>query len=275
MLSATVFFLYWNFPSEAVKTYLVTHANRVHPDLRITMDHIKPVFPPGIQIDIRLHHGDRTLFFAQKLKAVPQLKSFFGQKTIYNLSGITYGGKLKGTLSLSENKPAHQIYIDANLFGIQLEKIPIVQSLFEADISGTCDGRVIYRDRVGRRGRFNTKFSVSGCKLKSTTPFLGSEILVINQITAEVVIDNNRFQIKNCMLKGPQGSGRLSGIITLRYPPQASTLNLTGTLNPSSEFLAVLEKEYGNSRFSKKGSDRMDLFFRIDGALKSPNVVFN
>ena len=43
----TALFIYYLFPSDAVKKYIAFNLNRANPELNITIDNIKPVFPSG------------------------------------------------------------------------------------------------------------------------------------------------------------------------------------------------------------------------------------
>lgn len=43
----TIFFLYYLFPSDIIKKYIISKAKEANPNISIKIDQVKPSFPPG------------------------------------------------------------------------------------------------------------------------------------------------------------------------------------------------------------------------------------
>ena len=57
----TVFFLYYLFPSEAVKGYIAYNLQAVDPQMTVDIARVKPSFPPGLKLTtVRLARSGRV-----------------------------------------------------------------------------------------------------------------------------------------------------------------------------------------------------------------------
>jgi len=62
IIGITGFFLYYLFPSDALKSYLAYRLSQANPDITVTIDRISPVIPPGINLhDVGIVHQDMAI----------------------------------------------------------------------------------------------------------------------------------------------------------------------------------------------------------------------
>ncbi len=102
IIVVTALFIYYLFPSDAVKRYIAFNLNHANPELSITIGNIKPVFPPGLRLyNVSLYHLNQLLLEAKQIKITPGLLSLFGAKTT-NSSEST--GTLIADINISDCK---------------------------------------------------------------------------------------------------------------------------------------------------------------------------
>ena len=54
-----LFFLYICFPSESIKTHLANRLSSMSPQLRVSIERLKPALPPGIRLfNVQLYHQE-------------------------------------------------------------------------------------------------------------------------------------------------------------------------------------------------------------------------
>ena len=86
ILVATVFFIYYLFPSDKVKNYIASGFNGLNSNVNISIDHVRPAFPPGLKLyKVNFYHMDNTLLETEQIKVVPNLLSLFRSKGIFFL----------------------------------------------------------------------------------------------------------------------------------------------------------------------------------------------
>ena len=131
-IAASAFFLYYLFPSDAVKKYLAFQLNKVEPDFSLTIDHIKPVFVPGIRFyGVSLYRLNVSLIDAEHLTIAFGLQSLFKPKVAFSFRSNAYAGMIDGRAYITKKSPDRQIDIETNLSGIQIKDIPALQKLIE------------------------------------------------------------------------------------------------------------------------------------------------
>lgn len=252
IIAVSVLFIYWLFPSDTIKNYIVLKAGEANPDLTITMDRIKPNFPPGLKFyDVSLSNKENPVIDAEWIKVVPKFLTIFRpQKTLAFNSSICEGS-LEGEATLTESETEPQWTVDADLAGILMKDIHTIQDPSAYQISGILDGKVTYTREKADEAVINAKLTGSDVSfeiLGSVFSKLGLLASVFNAgnytfktIDAELEIKNNKkYEIKECVLKGNQLGGNISGTVELRIPRGKSTLNLKGTIRPHPSFLAKL-----------------------------------
>jgi type II secretion system protein N len=275
-IAVTAFFMYHLFPSNFVKNYLTHKLNKIYPDINITIDYIKPAFSPGLRLhNVAFYHQNNSLFVADQIKIAPGLLSLLSQKSTYFLKIRTGGGTIKGKGQVLKNEPAHPVMIEAKISGIQAKDIPAIEQLTGRKISGMLDGNFVYSKDKQAGENLNAKFIISDCEIKLSTPVFMFESATFSKIEVDLAMKNRKLQVKQCIIKGSQVDGFISGTITLKKPSAKSVLNLAGTIKPHQAFLEKLGKDLPVNLLPKKIFDENGFPIRLYGRLDKPGFSFN
>lgn len=241
-IMVTVIFIYVLFPSETVKAYLIQGLNRSNPDLSMTIDRIKPVFPPGIKLSaIDLYRSGKSLMDVGQITIRPKYLSLFGENQSANFTGDVYGGNFKGTAVLltREPEPVRPMEINADFSGIQIEQIPFFETVFKRKISGRLQGKVLYKGKE-LAGTLTGNIILADSTIALPTSVFNLDHLTFESIEADLAFQSQMLQVKNCTLTGQQVKGSFSGFIRINTPFKESGINLSGTFKPQPSFIPAL-----------------------------------
>ncbi len=283
ILAVSAFFIYLLFPSDAVKKYIAFKINEANPDYSITIDRIKPDFPPGLKFyGVNLSHKNNPAITAEWMKIAPRLLTLFRPKMAFSFKGRLYEGMTEGeafiTKSDTEKSVVTEVTINANLSALEMKDMHGIQDPSKYKLSGILDGKITY-SRKKSDETVDAKLTASGCDIKMLSPispemgFLASvfsvDSLAFKSIDADLEIKNNKkIQIKEFVIKGNQISGNISGTVDLKTPWDRSVLNLAGAIRPYPSFLASLGK--AATLLFKKPPGENGFPFKIGGTFKRP-----
>ena len=260
-----VFFIYYLFPSDAVKKYIAFNLNRANTELNITIDNIKPVFPPGLRLyNVSLYRLSNLLLKAKQIKITPGLLSLFRPKTTFFFKAEAYEGILEGRADIMANK----LMINADLSGVRTKDMSVVQNLANRKISGMLSGKVRYSGNREFAGTVNAKLTLLNCEVELLTPVFNLESFSFESIAADVTINNRKIQINECIIKGNQADGEISGSVNLKNPLGKSFLNLTGTIKPHHLLIENLQKSFPVKSLLKTGKGGLPI--RLYGTIDQP-----
>ena len=270
IIAITTFFIYYLFPSNAVKKYIAFNLNRANPELNITIDNIKPLFPPGLRLyNVSLYRLSNLLFKAEQIKITHGLLSLFRKKTTFFFKAKAYEGIMKGRADLIANK----LMINADLSDVRTKDMSVMQNLSNRKISGILNGKVTYSGNREFSGTVNAKLTLSNFEVELLTPVLNLKSLSFESITADVAMNNQKIQIKECIIKGKQVVGRISGTVNLKNPFGKSVLDLTGTIKPHHLFIENLQDIFPVKSLLKTYEG--DLPIRLYGDIDQPGFSLN
>lgn len=276
ILCTAAFFIYYLFPSDTVKNYITIHLNNAYPEIDITIDHIKPAFPPGVRLyNVNFYHMNNVLLDAEQIKIVPGMLSLFGSKTIFFFKVRTYAGILEGRGEFTKNGPARLVMMDGKLSGIRTKEISAIKHLTGHNMSGRLDGNFTYRSDKESEGNLEARLMVSDGELDLSAPVLTLERIPFRKITTDLTMKNRKIELNRCIIKGDQVDGSISGSITLKQPPGKSYLKLLGTIKPHPLFLEKLGKNIPTNLLPKKISGNSDVHIRIYGTMDKPRFFLN
>lgn len=264
------FFLYSLFPSEIVEDYIIFHLKKMNPAVTVSIDSIKPLLLPGLKFrGVTVNLQDNHLFEATYIKIRPGILSFFQKKNTFFINCKAYEGVFDGKVDVTGGESLSRIAIDADVSGIQLKEIEIIQNVTKYPISAILDGNVTYSNIDEKNIETGVAaILLSDCSIELKTPIFKQEHLTFKTIEAKLELNNRHLKFKQCELKGNQLEGSISGYILIKTPSGKSTLRLTGTLEPQP---ALLEDLGGAAQFLfDQRSGRSSISFRVDGMLDKP-----
>jgi type II secretion system protein N len=269
-IAVTVFFLYFLFPSDAVKDYVVYKISLAIPGGSVTIDRVSPVLPPGIKLhDIGITHGSRALIDIDSLKVTPALLSFFGGKKTARFKGRVNAGTLRGWVQTDSHGGGRAELLEATFSGIQVEKIPALRQLTLHKISGSLDGD--FKIAGTGPGRSMTgKLSLSNSRIDFDQPVFDQSSLGFRNIDADLVLNKGTLFIKSCRARGDQLDADISGSIALNRSGRHKALNLKCSVTPHHGLLARLGNSLPAALLQQKRAGNTAISFRIRGSVESP-----
>ncbi len=277
IIAAFIFFLYILFPSGAVKIYIEHKLAGINPDLSISIDHINPVFPPGIRLNTVSFYYIRSLLMdAETIKIVPKIFSVFSSKKVFSFKGLAYDGIINGRADIGDN--AEHVKIDANLSGIQIKDIPAIKIAAGIEkekykVSGILDGKVTYSLSNGSGRVMGAKLGISDCSIKLKDSVFNHENFTFSKIEADLAAVKKRLQIKSCTIEGDKVDASLSGSIITKNYLGSSVLNLKGKIKLKPLFFQNINKNLLTSIFPEKMSGNSSFSFKIGGTFNNPEFT--
>lgn len=278
-----VLFLYYLFPSDAVKRYVAVEFNKLHPDFNISIDFIKPAFPPGLRLyNVNIYNVNTLLFEAEQITITPVLLSLFSAKPAFSFNGKVYDGFLEGNGTFIKktgtknpdiknpnikNMDGQKIVVKTKLYGINIKNISAIQKLAEREITGILDGSFSFNNSEST-GTLMADINISDCEIELLLPLSNLKSIAFTDIKTKAVINNKKIQINECIIKGKQADGRISGSVNLKNPLEQSVLNLTGNIKPHQLLIDNLQNIFPVKSLIKTGKGGIPI--RIYGTIDQP-----
>ncbi len=276
VLAAVVFFIYYLFPSEKVKNYVTSGFNRFNPNINISIDHVRPAFPPGLKLyKVNFYHMDNALLETEQIKVVPNLLSLFRSKIIFLFKGRAYKGILEGKGEFIQNKPGQNVIIEGKFSNINIKEISSVKQFIGRNLTGILKGNFTYRNGGKLGGTHGARFIISDGEIELLTPVFKLENIHFSKIETEMTMENQRLKVKRCIIKAAPLDGNVSGLINLREPVGQSYLRLLGVIKPNQEFLAELGKDLPTNLLPKEIFSKRVVRIRIYGTLDEPRFFLD
>ncbi|UCD80771.1 MAG: type II secretion system protein GspN [Desulfobacterales bacterium] len=276
IIGVTIFFLWYLFPSDTLKAYLAHRLNQVNSDVTVTIGKASLVLPPGIKLqEVVIARKTMTLIDLKSLKVMPELRSLFSDKTTVNFKGGVYEGSLAGRMEIGDAPQGHEIKIDGNIAGIQVQQISNLKQLTEHEISGSLEGNFTYADTKPGQS-LSGNLTLTNCRIILAEPVFNQKSFEFKNIRTDLTLQNNILVIKQFSAKGNQLDLNLAGDIGLiTGDPAKNRLNLTGTVTPHHVFLAKIENDIPVEMLRNKKTGSTAISFKVDGTMDDPGFSLN
>ncbi len=275
IIGITVFFLYYLFPSEAVKDYVAYKMSRANPAISVTIDHVSPVLPPGIKLhDVGIAHGNKALIDLDSVKITPGLLSFFSSTKTARFRARVNAGTVQGWAEVDSRGDQHTEKIEGTISGVQVQGIPALQRLSAHKISGNLGGDFMIVG-TGPNRSITGKLTLSDCRIDFDQPVIGLSSLGFSNIDADLVLNKGTLVIKKCSARGNQLDADISGTIALNRGGHQNALNLNGSITPHHALLAEIENSIPADFLGQKKAGQTAISFMIGGTVEVPNFRLN
>lgn len=276
IIGITIFFLWYLFPSDALKSYLAYRLTQGRPDVTVTIDRVKPILPPGIDLQrVVVARRQMTLVNLESLKIMPELQSLFGSRTAVNFKGRAFEGIVSGRMELGSDSRGNGTKIDGMITGLQVQQISLLKQLSEHEISGGLNGTFSYTD-AGPNRSLSGNLNLSNCRIALAVPVFNQKSFEFKSVAANLTLQGDTLAIKQLDAKGNQLDLNLTGNIGLNEAVAGNDeLNLTGTVSPHHVFLAKIEKDIPVNLLRNKKSGKTAISFRINGTMGDPAFSLN
>ncbi len=271
LIITVIFFLYYLFPSGAVRKYITVNLSLIDPSLNVSVDSIQPTFPPGLRIHtMNLLYRDTSLLNAEKIKILPNFLSLFQPGSTFSFKVNAAGGYIIGKAEIAGDGIERKISINTNLSDVHVEDIPLIKNSADYKLSGKLSGKVIYRNQNAPSDTLSARLDLADCQLSILTLPLDLDSFSFGNIEIDLILQGQQLRIKKCFFKGRQLDGRLSGTIVLNDKIGESTLNISGTVIPHISFLANLKNKFPIAQFFQKRTGEGGFPLLLNGTLNKP-----
>ena len=275
IIGITGFFLYYLFPSDTLKTYLAYRLSQGNPDITVTIDHVSPVIPPGINLhDVGIIHHNKALVDLDNLKIMPGILSLFSDKSTVNFKGRINAGTFSGRAEIDDNSGRLEVKGDGRISGIQVQGIPALQRLPADKIAGVLNGNFTYAT-AGPNRSLEGKLTLSQFRIELNKAVFNLKSLEFRDIDADLMLKNDILTIKNTSARGNQLDADLTGTIGLTGNTGENELDLTVSVTPHHLLLAKIEKTLPMDFLRGKKAGKSAISFNIDGTLDEPGFSLN
>lgn len=264
----SIFFIYFLFPSGLIKRYIASKVSHVNPNFKISIGRIRPTFPPGIRLKIvNFTYLSDSIIDADDIVITPRLTSVFSQKRSLLFKMDAHQGVLKGKLDVAGKNTRQQVYLDANITGIQLAKVPAFQSQLPFNLSGILDAKITYENSRESGNEILARLEISDCEVETSTPFMNLNSFNFSRIEADLLINNEMIEIIQCNLDGAQLHAMVSGLGILKDPLKKSIIDVSGTIRLHPSYVIGMKNGSDKSILSKTSSDGEPISIEINGPL--------
>ena len=275
IIGITGVFLYYLFPSDTLKTYLEYRLSQTNPDITVTIDHVSPVIPPGINLhDVGIVHQNKALVDLDNLKIMPGILSLFSDTSTVNFKGRVNAGTFSGRAEIDDNAGRLEVKGDGRISGIQVQGIPALQRLPADKIVGLLSGNFTYAN-TGPNRSLEGKLTLSQFRIELNKAVFNVKSLEFRDIDADLMLKNDILTIKNTIAKGNQLDADLTGTIVLTGKTGENALDLTVSVTPHHLLLAKIEKNLPMDFLRKQKAGNAAISFNIDGTLDEPGFSLN
>jgi type II secretion system protein N len=279
-LMVTAGFLYLRFPSDVIKDYVMSKANKLNIPVALSMNRVMPWPTLGLKVEnaeVSLKDTPaHTLFKADSLIVRPEIWSFIKGSEKYCFTCRAYGGHARGCVQFRKNDMTPPFHAEMELKGVQIGGHEYLEELAGRRIQGRLTGNLYYSGKtdnlVSGDGGANLRL-VDGA-IELVLPLLELDSIAFNQIVIDAVLKKRMITITRCELSGPQLKGNLSGDIGVRDQVEKSSLDLRGELEPFAALFTSAEGSSGAMNILKKRLKRGTLNFIIRGTLREPKIRF-
>ena len=279
-LILTVALLYYRFPSDDLRDYLQSMADRANPPLALSVESVEPSFPIGLKLvetKVALKDlPDRVILRADSLLVRPQLWSLLRGKPVYGFHSLAYKGDLSGSVYFEKDGTTGFVDTTIDLKNIRVAEYAYLSQLIGRHVEGTLAGTVSYRGQrnplMGGSGQANLRLSQGRVELLQ--PFITLESIDFNEMELDVVLEKQQINLSRLELKGQQLHGTLSGTITLKQKLEKSRLNLKGTIEPFAGLFKGTAGTGDTVQFFKQRLKGGAFPLMIQGTVEEPQIKF-
>jgi len=275
IITAMIFLIYYLFPSEIVKKYIIFEISQMDPDLEVSIGNVFPIFPPGLRFDtVNVEYVGNRMLEAEKMRVVPKLASLLRARRIFLFSLNAYSGSVIGKVEIVTRNKNGQFDMEAKISGVQLADIPVIKNQFAFKLSGVLGMEISYQNGPKIGNTMRARMEILDTELQSENLLLNQDFMAFERIEAYLFMRDRRIELESCNFTGDQFDGILSGFGVLKNPVNKSTLELSGRINPHSPFLSPQDGILPPAILNGLKSETGDISILIRGPIENPSFSF-
>lgn len=276
----TIVLLYYRFPSETLRGYLLDMAESLYPGLEVSIDTVSPSLPFGLKLHgTQISSGEnpgKALLIADDLTIHPKVRSLFQGRYEFDFNCSAYNGILEGHFLFENDLLRLPFEATAAFKSVRLNRSSILSDLMGVPIEGIFNGTVSYRgnERFPGNNTGEAAIKISDCRVDLSRPILSITSLDFNNISAQFVLNRQRLTVKSVEFSGRDMNGSLSGRINLKREILDSYLDLRGTIEPFADLVKNLTGSQDLVKLFGQQSKQGKLSFTIRGTIQRPRLKF-
>jgi type II secretion system protein N len=279
-LILTAVFLYFLFPSEAIKACIQAKAQRIHPGIQVTSQRLSLSFPTGLklfQTAVSLEEDPGHLLFkADRISLRPGIWPVLKDSAEYYFDCRAYGGHLRGRI-ITKDYPVTSFNASIEFEDVGIGQDSPVVSIIGDRLEGTFSGYIDYQgepDTSIARGSGEALLTISDCLVKLAEPVLTLETIDFDEIQVKMSLKRQQISISSAELKGDKMIGTFSGNINMDKDFMESRLDLQGKVEPTAKLFKDMPGSGRAINLIKEGINDGKLPFTLKGTIKNPKMSF-
>ena len=150
---------------------------------------------------------------------------------------------------------------------MNIKNISAIQRLAEREITGILDGLFSFNSSEST-GTLMADINISDCEIELLLPLSNLQSISFTNIKTKAVINNKKIQINECIIKGKQADGKISGSVNLKNPFEQSVINLTGNIKPHQLLIENLQHIFPVKSLIQTG--KVGIPIRLYGTIEQP-----
>ena len=270
-----VFLIYYLFPSDSVKRYIIFKISQINPDLEVSIGHVFPTFPPGLRFDtVSFEYSGIQMLLAEEMRVVPKLASLLAARRILLFSVNANSGSVNGKAYIIGQNKKLQLDMEAVISGMQLADIAVIKNLTAVKFSGVLGMEISYQSGPKNPHTLRARLEMLDIELQSEKLFLNLDFMAFERIEAYLSMRDGRMELESCNFTGDQFDGMLSGFGVLKNPVNKSTIMLSGRLNAHHLFPSQLDGNLPPAILNMLKSESADISILIKGPIENPSFSF-
>ncbi len=277
-LSLTVALLYYRFPAEKFKLFCQTKLEQLLPGTQCSIDNLNYRFPLAIKIEqIRFSNGQKKgqiLGIINQAIIHPQLSS---PQSHFEVDVTAGNGEHSFSLLLQQAEQQFTME-DIHLHNLDLASVPFIQQTFGREITGSLSGNGTYHGAWNKKGYLaegQGNMVIDKGSFGLLLPIFSLQKIDLKKLSADLVFQKSRLQLKKGNFHGEELKGGFSGDIALQSPLKRSGFSLKGELEPLPPLLKKSKYAQDMVIQLKKQHARATLPFLLQGNVESPKFKFD
>ena len=264
--------LYYRFPEERFRRYLVAELSRRIPDVRITIGRVRPLLPPGLVCHhVTIYHRQAVMVENVGVSVYPNWSSWLGSSSKTRFELRVGDGVVDGTVRLVKENGIVDYGVTAQLEAIAIGEIAALKTIINRPVQGTLSGQVAVRQEnqtTEGQAQLTLTDGVAGVNI----PGVDVQTLEWEALKAELKLKGAKLEIQRGSLSGNQISGQINGTILIRTPWETSRLRLQAAITPKPALMAQLKQSQWGPLLSQMPSPSQGVKVRLRGTVNKPSV---
>jgi len=279
-LAVTIGFLYYRFPSDTAKAYLVSQAASARPPMVLSVKGLRPEWPPGILLTgVTIAPGEtprEAVFQADSVSIAPTLWSVASGAPLYRIEAHAYQGDMRGHFRIENRTIGTGVSTSFEFIDLQIGDYSYLRSRLGRDVSGILNGEIVYEGLQNRlmEGTGQGTITVGNGKVTLSQPILGLSAFDFDRLFVTFSLKDRHITLTQVQLDGKTVKGELSGTIAMNSDPPRSRLDLKGTMEPLGGIIGDMKGDAAMLSFLRQGLKKLGRSFVIQGTLEKPTFRF-